>query len=201
MSPTGEKHTLAPVYGTEGTITQLLDSSIWGRFADLPQGGRICAEYVWIGGTGERGAGSIAPASGCGIPGSVPGRQLERAGPIAMARPAGADLRSKTRCLDSVPAKPEDLPNWNYDGSSTGQVRAPGRRRNHAARPTRIALTLPLPPDTPHPAPPAAPGGPGSPWRTFSSARAASLPPEQPPSLPQPTTRPSPALRPAGARR
>jgi hypothetical protein len=37
---------------------------------------------------------------------------------------SGSDLRSKTRTLDKVPSKPEDLPIWNYDGSSTGQ--APG---------------------------------------------------------------------------
>lgn len=36
----------------------------------------------------------------------------------------GQDLRSKTRTVDSVPKKPEDLPIWNFDGSSTGQ--APG---------------------------------------------------------------------------
>eukprot|EP00878_Enallax_costatus_P001582 GHUV01001733.1.p1 GENE.GHUV01001733.1~~GHUV01001733.1.p1 ORF type:complete len:381 (+),score=83.58 GHUV01001733.1:143-1285(+) len=36
----------------------------------------------------------------------------------------GADLRSKSRTLTKVPEKPEDLPDWNYDGSSTGQ--APG---------------------------------------------------------------------------
>jgi len=32
------------------------------------------------------------------------------------------DLRSKTRTLPSVPKSPADLPKWNYDGSSTGQV-------------------------------------------------------------------------------
>lgn len=37
---------------------------------------------------------------------------------------SGADMRSKTRVLDKLPTKPEDLPIWNYDGSSTGQ--APG---------------------------------------------------------------------------
>ena len=35
-----------------------------------------------------------------------------------------SDLRSKTKCLDKIPKGPEDLPVWNYDGSSTGQ--APG---------------------------------------------------------------------------
>jgi hypothetical protein len=33
-------------------------------------------------------------------------------------------MRSKSRTLSKVPEKPEDLPHWNYDGSSTGQ--APG---------------------------------------------------------------------------
>nr|QKR71514.1 glutamine synthetase [Ulva prolifera] len=36
----------------------------------------------------------------------------------------GQDLRSKARTLDKKPEKVEDLPTWNYDGSSTGQ--APG---------------------------------------------------------------------------
>lgn len=36
----------------------------------------------------------------------------------------GADLRSKTKTLDKKPSKVEDLPVWNFDGSSTGQ--APG---------------------------------------------------------------------------
>jgi glutamine synthetase len=37
----------------------------------------------------------------------------------------GADLRAKTKTLDKVPTKIEELPIWNYDGSSTGQ--APGK--------------------------------------------------------------------------
>jgi hypothetical protein len=32
--------------------------------------------------------------------------------------------RPQSRTLNKVPTKPEDLPTWNYDGSSTGQ--APG---------------------------------------------------------------------------
>ncbi len=34
----------------------------------------------------------------------------------------GEGLRSKTKTLDSVPKSVEELPIWNYDGSSTYQV-------------------------------------------------------------------------------
>lgn len=44
MSPTGEKHTLAPVYGTGTEIKNLLDVNIWKRFDDLDCSGKICAE-------------------------------------------------------------------------------------------------------------------------------------------------------------
>eukprot|EP01113_Clastostelium_recurvatum_P006641 TRINITY_DN13021_c0_g1_i2.p1 TRINITY_DN13021_c0_g1~~TRINITY_DN13021_c0_g1_i2.p1 ORF type:complete len:364 (+),score=88.19 TRINITY_DN13021_c0_g1_i2:111-1202(+) len=37
---------------------------------------------------------------------------------------SGEDIRSKTRTLDALPSKVEEYPEWNYDGSSTGQ--APG---------------------------------------------------------------------------
>lgn len=46
-------YTLPPVYGPTTAIPQLLDPSIYtSRFKDLPQNGKIAAEYVWIGGTG-----------------------------------------------------------------------------------------------------------------------------------------------------
>ncbi len=77
----------AVLFGTEERIGSLLDHTIVDKYAALEQKGKICAEYVWIGGT-------------------------------------GSDLRSKTKTLDKMPKSPEDLPVWNFDGSSTGQ--APG---------------------------------------------------------------------------
>ena len=35
---------------------------------------------------------------------------------------SGESMRSKVKCLDSKPSKVEDLPVWNYDGSSCYQV-------------------------------------------------------------------------------
>ena len=66
-----------------------LQPELYSFFRDLPQNGRITAEYIWVGGNGP------------------------------------LDIRSKTRCLDSVPGSVSDLPEWNYDGSSTNQ--APGQ--------------------------------------------------------------------------
>lgn len=83
------KMTSTKVYGPIGEIRPFLDHSITMHYlSTIPdQGGKIIAEYVWIGGT-------------------------------------GADLRSKARTLAKMPTCAEELPHWNYDGSSTGQ--APG---------------------------------------------------------------------------
>eukprot|EP00798_Chlamydomonas_sp_ICE-L_P013759 gene13759-19662_t len=75
------------VFSTDERIGSVLDRSI-ARHMTSDQGGKICAEYVWIGGD-------------------------------------GGDVRSKGRTLDKIPEKPEDLPMWNYDGSSTGQAPGP----------------------------------------------------------------------------
>ena len=48
----------------------------------------------------------------------------------------GQDLRSKTKTLNKQPKGPEDLPLWNFDGSSTGQ--AEGKDSEIILRPVKI---------------------------------------------------------------
>lgn len=49
---------------------------------------------------------------------------------------SGSDLRSKTKTVTHKVTKPEDLPIWNFDGSSTGQ--APGNDSEVFLRPVAI---------------------------------------------------------------
>jgi glutamine synthetase len=65
-----------------------LPHDIYRYYMELPQGDKIQATYIWLGGT-------------------------------------GADIRSKSRTLESEVKSVSELPVWNYDGSSTGQ--APGK--------------------------------------------------------------------------
>ncbi len=76
-----------------------LNPHITREFTGLKQRGKVLAEYIWIGGSGE-------------------------------------DIRCKTMVLDGAPATPEDLREWNYDGSSTGQ--APGHDSEVLIRPVAI---------------------------------------------------------------
>jgi glutamine synthetase len=49
---------------------------------------------------------------------------------------SGTDLRSKTKVVDSTVTGPEDLPIWNYDGSSTAQ--APGDNSEVLIKPVAL---------------------------------------------------------------
>ena len=53
MGGSDEVYTLPPIYGTTGSVKALLDPSITREFMRLDQGDKVCAEYVWIGGTGS----------------------------------------------------------------------------------------------------------------------------------------------------
>lgn len=49
---------------------------------------------------------------------------------------SGQELRSKTKTLDCVPTAPDQLPVWNFDGSSTKQ--APGHDSEVQLKPVRL---------------------------------------------------------------
>lgn len=77
--------------------------------------GVVQAEYVWIGGSGE----------GAFLNPFVSSPQIPN-----------PDVRSKSRTLEFVPKSPSELPEWNYDGSSTNQ--ATGRDSEVVIKPRAI---------------------------------------------------------------
>jgi glutamine synthetase len=70
-------------------------TAILSKYLDLPQNGKILAEYVWI--------------------------------------DAEGNTRSKCKTINKKPTSVDDLPEWNFDGSSTGQ--APGHNSDVYLRP------------------------------------------------------------------
>lgn len=81
------------------SIHTKLSDAVYARYNSLEQKGKVTAEYVWIGGSGQ-------------------------------------DLRCKVKTLNSAPKSIKDLPDWNYDGSSTGQ--APGEDSEVIIKPKAI---------------------------------------------------------------
>ncbi len=74
----------AGVWAQQEEIRSLLDQSISRDFNTLDQGGKIIAEYVWIGGTGQdlRSKGRCAEDVGRAVVGGrVVSRSLRRIGP------------------------------------------------------------------------------------------------------------------------
>ena len=108
------------------------------------------------------------------------------------------DMRSKSRVLTKVPATPEELPAWNYDGSSTGQAShrgggarpAGGRGAGMGSPPRRGARVGRCPRHAAAPpTPPAAVGGPPTlGWRWAVHAERSRAPPQRgPPAAARPT--------------
>ncbi|KAK9380832.1 uncharacterized protein V2V93DRAFT_369680 [Kockiozyma suomiensis] len=78
--------------------TVVSQAPILAKYLDLPQKGKVIAEYVWIDGTNG--------------------------------------LRTKGRTLDKKPKSIDELPEWNFDGSSTEQ--APGHDSDVYLRPVAM---------------------------------------------------------------
>uniref|UniRef100_A0A7S3EDQ4 Glutamine synthetase n=1 Tax=Rhodosorus marinus TaxID=101924 RepID=A0A7S3EDQ4_9RHOD len=68
------------------------------KYSATDIGGKVLAEYIWLGG-------KVADMS--------TGKPICR---------DATDIRSKTKVLDKAPESVADLPEWNYDGSSTEQA-------------------------------------------------------------------------------
>jgi len=75
------------------------NTAMFNQFMTLPQGDRVCATYIWLGGN-------------------------------------KGDIRSKTKVLDEKVETLDQLPVWNYDGSSTNQ--APGEDSEVLLKPVRF---------------------------------------------------------------
>jgi hypothetical protein len=145
---TPEKYELAPIHGTTEQERPLLDPQLWKRFDELDQGNKVCLEYVWIGGTGKGPDVLVdegrhhAPSNADADTAHIAAALLPLQALIFAQRPGLSIymllvalslllllllLPSAVGCFPSrviskVPTSPSELPNWNYDGSSTGQV-------------------------------------------------------------------------------
>jgi glutamine synthetase len=84
-----------------------LDKAVLRRYLELPQpDNKVMATYIWIDGTGENLRGNI----------------YTQINMIFLTFYYFFSLIAKTRTVDQEPRKPDELPWWNFDGSSTGQA-------------------------------------------------------------------------------
>lgn len=79
-------------------IRKDFDEELKEKYGNLNLGGQVLAEYVWLGGL-------VA--------------DMTTGKPVCIDP---TDIRSKTKVLSKLPKSVADLPDWNYDGSSTNQA-------------------------------------------------------------------------------
>ncbi|KAF1854250.1 hypothetical protein Lal_00014282 [Lupinus albus] len=111
------------------------------KFLKLDQKGMIMAEYVWVdadGGTRSKSRVSqiyrfYIPDPHCSSDPKRRGRVLSFGGGVA---PAPWNEQAYYKTLPEKEYKPEDLPVWNFDGSSTNQ--APGDNSDVYLRPCAV---------------------------------------------------------------
>ncbi|KAK2680997.1 Glutamine synthetase, catalytic domain [Fusarium oxysporum f. sp. vasinfectum] len=108
------------------------------KFLKLDQKGMIMAEYVWVDAEGgTRSKSRVSPTYRFYIPDPLFLFRSETARP-AMGRPLvwRRRLEPRKRHSPEKEYKPEDLPVWNFDGSSTNQ--APGDNSDVYLRPCAV---------------------------------------------------------------
>ena len=123
-----------------GVLRSVGRQELNAEFRNLSQQGRVLVEYVWVGGSGRDLRSKTYEAVPC------PAREMP---PFAcLTNRTWLPPRACSKVVEEVPTKPEDLPIWNYDGSSTGQ--APGHDSEvlikYSFVPARLPPTLPCVP-------------------------------------------------------
>lgn len=92
-----------------------LSKAVKQQYMDLPQGDKVQAMYIWIDGTGEGLRCKTRTLDS--EPKSIEGKQHPDSLALFLATGASQLLHDLSPCCD-----PTDLPEWNFDGSSTYQA-------------------------------------------------------------------------------